>query len=72
MLAVDLKTIKLSLLGSISEKEKLFITRAEYGKMIKTLTEQMRLAAESQEYHRAAMIKDRIRELEEEMKKTKI
>ena len=56
----------------MEEKEKLFITRAEYGKMIKTLTEQMRLAAESQEYHRAAMIKDRIRELEEEMKKTKI
>jgi len=54
----------------LEEKEKLFVTREEFEEMIKTLQEQMELAAESQEYHRAAMIKDRIRELGEEMAKT--
>lgn len=55
----------------LEEKEKLFITQDEYKQMIKTLKEQMQLAAKAEEYHRAAMIKDRIRELEEEMRKTK-
>ena len=50
-------------------KEKLFVTKEEYEHMIGSLTEQMRLAAKAEEYHRAAMIQDRIRELAEEMKK---
>lgn len=53
----------------LEEKEKLFITKDEYKHMIKVLEEQMHLAAQSEEYHRAAMIKDRIRELKEEMEK---
>src|SRR3989344_159649 len=53
----------------LEEKKKLFITREEYEKMIGTLKEQMRAAAENEEYHRAGMIQDRLRELEEEMKK---
>jgi alpha-amylase/alpha-mannosidase (GH57 family) len=55
----------------LEEKEKLFITKEEYKQMIKTLEEQMRIAAQAEEYHRAAMIKDRIRELREEMEKAK-
>lgn len=51
------------------EKEKLFITKDDFQQMIKTLEEQMRLSAKSEEYHRAAMIKDRIRELREEIEK---
>ena len=54
----------------LEEKEKLFITREEYEGMIQTLKEQMKSAADSEEYHRASMIKDRIRELDEEMEKT--
>lgn len=54
----------------LEEKEKLFITQEEYRQMIKTLQGQMSLSAKSEEYHRASMIKDRIRELEEEMKKS--
>ena len=53
----------------LEEKEKLFITKEEYEKMIGTLKEQMRAAAENEEYHRAGMIQDRIRELKEEMGK---
>ncbi|MBI5133866.1 MAG: UvrB/UvrC motif-containing protein [Candidatus Taylorbacteria bacterium] len=53
----------------LEEKEKLFVTKEEFEDMIKNLREQMTLAAESQEYHRASMIKDRIRELEEEMER---
>ena len=56
----------------LEEKEKLFITKEDYELMIKTLNEQMHLAAKSEEYHRAAMIKDRIRELNEEMKKADV
>lgn len=56
----------------LEEKEKLFITRDEFEDMIKTLREQMRNAAQTEEYHRAAMIKDRIRELEEEMEKSEM
>ena len=37
--------------------------------MIGTLKEQMRAAAENEEYHRAGMLQDRIRELKEEMEK---
>ena len=55
----------------LEEKEKLFITKAEYEKMIMTLREQMHVAAKSEEYHRAAMIKDRITELDAEMKKAR-
>lgn len=53
----------------LNEKEKFFITKAEYQQMIKVLEEQIQSAAKSEEYHRAAMIKDRIRELKEEMGK---
>lgn len=53
----------------LEEKEKLFITKEEYEKMIETLREQMHAAAKNEEYHRAGMIQDRIRELKEEMKK---
>lgn len=56
----------------LEEKEKLFITKEEYQRMIKTLEEQMHLSAKAEEYHRAAMIKDRIRELNEEMEKSEI
>ncbi|MEK7626965.1 MAG: hypothetical protein AAB397_00075 [Patescibacteria group bacterium] len=52
----------------LEEKEKLFITEKEYEDMIGVLNEQMKLAANSEEYHRASMIQDRIRELKEEMK----
>ncbi len=55
----------------LEEKEKLFITKAEYQQMVKVLEEQMANAAGTQEYHRAAMIKDRIRELHEEAQKAK-
>lgn len=55
----------------LEEKEKLFINKAEYRQMVKTLEEQMTLAAKAEEYHRASMIKDRIRELKEEMEKAK-
>lgn len=53
----------------LEEKEKLFITKEEYEKMLGTLREQMFAAAKNEEYHRAGMIQDRIRELTEEMKK---
>ena len=53
-------------------KEKFFLTKDEYENMIKTLEEQVQLAANSKEYHRAAMIQDRVRELKEEMNKTSI
>ncbi len=56
--------------GRLDEKEKLFVTQEEYRQMIKTLREQMELSAQTKEYSRAAMIQDRIRELEEEMKKS--
>lgn len=54
----------------LDDKEKLFITQEEYKKMIKILEEQMQLSVKTEEYHRAAMIKDRIRELKEEMEKS--
>src|SRR3989344_6082533 len=53
----------------LEEKEKLFVTKEEYQNMISNLKEQMKTAADSEEFHRAAMIKDRIRELKEEMGK---
>ncbi|MDP3962412.1 MAG: UvrB/UvrC motif-containing protein [bacterium] len=56
----------------LEEKEKLFVTKEEFEEMIKTLREQMKSAADTQEYHRASMIKDRIRELEEEMEKNQL
>lgn len=55
----------------LEEKEKLFVTKAEYREMIRVLGEQIKLAAKAEEYHRAAMIKDRIRELKEEVEKAK-
>ena len=54
----------------LEEKEKLFITKEEFEEMIRIQEEQMKLAAFSEEYHRASMIKDRIRELREEMEKS--
>ena len=53
----------------LDEKEKFFITKSEYEQMIKVLEEQIQSAVQATEYHRAAMIKDRIRELKEEMEK---
>ena len=53
----------------LEEKEKLFVTKEEYQNMISNLKEQMKTAADSEEFHRAAMIKDRIRELKEEIEK---
>ena len=53
----------------LEEKEKLFVTKEEYENMISNLKEQMKTAADSEEFHRAAMIKERIRELKEEMEK---
>ncbi len=53
----------------LEEKEKLFITGEEYEKMIEVLKEQMYAAAKNEEYNRAGMIQDRIRELKEEMEK---
>ncbi|MFA5084309.1 MAG: UvrB/UvrC motif-containing protein [Candidatus Paceibacterota bacterium] len=53
----------------LEEKEKLFITKEEYEKMIETLKEQMHAAAKNEEYYRAGMIQDRIKELKEEMGK---
>src|SRR3989344_1857503 len=55
----------------LEEKEKSFVTKKEFRQMINTMTGQMRLAAKAEEYHRAAMIKDRIRELKEEMEKAR-
>lgn len=51
----------------LEEKEKMFVTKEEYEEMIKTMSVQMRQASEAEEYHRAASIKDRIREIKEEM-----
>ena len=53
----------------LKEKERFVMTKEEYRDMIETLKEQMYLSAKTEEYHRASMIKDRIRELEEELKK---
>src|SRR3989338_375259 len=59
------------ILERLEEKEKPFITKNEFQQMIDTMNEQMRLAAKAEEYPRAAMIKDRIRELKEEMEKVR-
>lgn len=54
-------------LGRLHQKGKLFITKEEYGKMIEILEQQVKSAAKDEDYHRAAMLKDRILELTEEM-----
>lgn len=54
-------------LGRLHQKGKLFITKEEYGKMVETLKQQVRSAAKDEDYHRAAMLKDRILELNEEI-----
>lgn len=59
------------MLGIMEQKQSFYVTREEYKQVITALKEQMRLAAKSEDYHRAAMIKDRIRELNEEMEKAK-
>lgn len=56
-------------LGRLHQKDKLFITKDEYGQMITTLREQVKSAAHDADYHRAAMLQDRIQELGEEMEK---
>jgi len=58
-------------LGRLHQKGKLFITKEEYGQMIETLKEQVRSSAKDEDYHRAAMLKDRILELGQEMEKAK-
>jgi len=58
-------------LGRLHQKGKLFITKEEYGQMIKTLNEQTVSSAHDGDYHRAAMLKDRVQELTEEMEKAK-
>lgn len=55
----------------LAERAKMFITKAEYENMIRAREAEMRTAAKNEEYHRAGMIKDRIIELKEEMKKAK-
>lgn len=56
-------------LGRLHQKGKLFITKEEYGQMIEVLKQQVGSAAQDGDYHRAAMLKDRILELTEEMGK---
>lgn len=56
-------------LGRLHQKGKLFITKEEYGQMIEILKQQVGSAAQDGDYHRAAMLKDRILELNEEMEK---
>lgn len=51
-------------------KERFFITKGEYRQMINNLKKQVRLSAKAEDYYRAGMIKDRIRELTEEMEKS--
>ena len=58
-------------LGRLHQKGKLFISKEEYGKMVETLNEQVKSSAHDGDYHRAAMLKDRIQELTEEMEKAK-
>jgi excinuclease UvrABC helicase subunit UvrB len=43
------------------------MTKEEFEALIKTLKEQMAEAAESQEFQRASMIRERIKELEDQM-----
>jgi hypothetical protein len=50
-------------------KEIIVMTSKDYELMIKNLKNQIKLSVKTEEYHRAAMIKDRVKELEEEMKK---
>lgn len=52
-------------------KERPYVTKQEYKNMIDTLVDQMRLAAKSEDYYRAGMIKDRVVELAGEMEKAK-
>ena len=58
-------------LGRLQGKSKLFITKGEYGQMIQTLKQQIKSSANDEDYHRAAMLKDRIQELTEEMEKAR-
>jgi len=58
-------------LGRLHQKGKLFITKEEYGQMIEILKQQVTSSAKDEDYHRAAMLKDRISELTEEMGKAK-
>ncbi|MDE1970281.1 MAG: hypothetical protein KGI50_01760 [Patescibacteria group bacterium] len=51
----------------MDEKESFVMTKKEYQEMIDRLVEQMHLSAQSEEYYRLAMIKDRIAELRAEM-----
>lgn len=51
----------------LDEKGKYFITQDEYKHMIKTLDDQIKIAVQNEQYYRAAMIRDRIKELKEEM-----
>jgi len=53
----------------LETKDKMYLTHEDYEQMIATLEKQMKLSAGTGEYHRAAMIKDRIKELKEERDK---
>lgn len=57
-------------LGRLHQKGKLFITKEEYSQMIETLKGQIQSSVKDEDYHRAAMLKDRVQELAEEMEKT--
>jgi hypothetical protein len=57
------------ILGRLHQKGKLFITKTEYRTMIETLSGQIDSSVKDGDYHRAAMLKDRIQELTEEMEK---
>ncbi len=52
----------------LEEKEKLFVTHEEYQQMIEAQIEQMKVAAQNEDFHQASTIKNRIRELREEIK----
>ena len=55
----------------LAEKENTVLTKSEYAEMIRNWKIEMGEAADNGEYYRAGMLKDRIRELSEEMEKAK-
>ena len=55
----------------LEENEKETLSKSEYAVMIENWKVQMDEAAKNGEYYRAAMLKDRVRELSEEMEKAK-
>ncbi len=56
----------------LEEKQKIFITKAEYEQMIFRIKLQIKLAVSNEEFQQAAMMKDRVKVLTEEMKKATV